>query len=282
MFQLKKVRKQYQDFELNITMEVKPGYVTGIIGKNGAGKTTAFKAGLGLIHIDGGEARVFGKPVPELDEKDREQIGVVLADSGFSGYLTINDLLPVLENLYSNFQKQYFLKKCEEFQLPMKKPVRTFSTGMKRKLQVLAAISHDAKFLILDEPTAGMDVVARDELLTLLREYMEVEDRSILISSHISSDLEGICDDIYMIEDGKIAFHEETDRLLDCYGLLKMTDEQYEKVDREYLLYVRKEEYGYSALTNQKVFYLENYPEIIVEKGNIDEIMMMTIRGERV
>lgn len=281
MFRLESVKKQYKDFALDVTMEVRTGYVTGVIGKNGAGKTTAFKAGLGLIHIDGGEVTVFGKPLAKLDEKDKEMIGVVLADSGFCGYMNIKDWVSVLEHMYSNFQKQFFLDKCEAFGLPLKKQIRDFSTGMKRKLQLIAALSHDAKLLILDEPTAGLDIVARDELLTLLREYMEEGERSILISSHISGDLEGLCDDIYMIDEGRILFHEEADRLLDSYGLLKMTKEQYEKVEKEYLLRVKKEEYGYSALTDKKQFYMDNYPDVIIEKGNIDEVIMMVSRGEK-
>lgn len=282
MFRLENAKKQYGDFALDITMEVRPGFVTGVIGKNGAGKTTAFKAGLGLIRMDGGEAFVFGKPVSELDEKDREMLGVVLSDSGFSGYLSIKDFLPVLSNLYSCFDRNYFLEKCGSFHLPLGKPIRQFSTGMKRKLQVIAAVSHDARLLILDEPTVGLDVVARDEILGILREYMETEGRAILISSHISGDLEGLCDDIYMIDNGKILFHEETDALIDGYGLLKMTKEQYGRVEEKYLMSVREEEYGYSALTNRKAFYMENYPDIVIEKGSIDDVIMMMIRGERV
>lgn len=282
MFRLENAKKQYGDFALDITMEVRPGFVTGVIGKNGAGKTTAFKAGLGLIRMDGGEAFVFGKPVSELDEKDREMLGVVLSDSGFSGYLSIKDFLPVLSNLYSCFDRNYFLEKCGSFHLPLGKPIRQFSTGMKRKLQVIAAVSHDARLLILDEPTVGLDVVARDEILGILREYMETEGRAILISSHISGDLEGLCDDIYMIDNGKILFHEETDALIDGYGLLKMTKEQYGRVEEKYLMRVREEEYGYSALTNRKAFYMENYPDIVIEKGSIDDVIMMMIRGERV
>ena len=151
---------------------------------------------------------------------------------------------------------------------------------MKRKLQVLAAISHGADFLILDEPTAGLDVLARDEMLTMLREYMETEGRSILISSHISSDLEDFCDDIYMIDDGKIVMHEETDTLLNEYGLLKVSEEQYEKLDKSYIIRSKKENFGYSCLTNEKQFYEENYPDVVIEKGSIDELIMM-IRGER-
>jgi len=280
MLRLENVTKQYKDFTLNCSMELKPGTVTGLIGANGAGKSTTFKAILGLIHTDDGEITVFGKPVTELDAVDRSKMGVALADSGFSGYLSIKDLLPVLDNLYKEFDKEGFVKNCERFGLPLKKKIKEFSTGMKRKLHVITAISHNAKLLILDEPTAGMDVIARDEILGLLREYMEVEGRSVLISSHISSDLEGFCDDIYMIDQGKIVFHEDTDVLLDEYALLKVTEEQYAKLEKEYILRHKKENFGYSCLTNEKKFYQENYPEIAIEKGNIDELMMMMIRGE--
>ncbi len=280
MLRLENVKKQYKNFELDCSMKVETGTVTGLIGTNGAGKSTTFKAILGLIRKDGGEISVFGKPLEVLDERDREALGVALADSGFSGYLTIKELLPMLRNLYPKFQEKDFVKRCEQFGLPLNKKIKDFSTGMKRKLHVLTAISHEAKLLILDEPTAGMDVIARDEILALLREYMETEGRSILISSHISSDLEGLCDELYMIEQGKIIFHEETDVLLSEYALLKVTDEQYEKLDKEYIIKHKKEVFGYSCLIRQKQFYQENYPEIVIEKGTIDELIMMMIRGE--
>lgn len=281
MVKLRGVKKHYQGFDLDCSLEVQKGCVTGLIGKNGAGKSTTFKAILGLIKPDEGEIRVFGKKVYDLEPVDKEKIGVVLADSGFSGYLTVKDLLSVLDNMYEKFDKNDFIKKCKNFSLPLDKRIKDFSTGMKRKLQVLAAVSHEAEVLILDEPTAGLDVVARDELLNLLREYMEKGDRSVLISSHISADLEGFCDDIYMIDDGKIVMHEETDVLLSDYALLKVTNQQYQTLDKKYILRYRKENYGYSCLTNQKQFYLENYPDVTLEKGNIDEVIMMMIRGEK-
>ena len=275
MLRLENVRKQYKDFELDITMEVKPGYVTGLIGRNGAGKTTAFKAGLGLIRTEG-EITLFGKPLRQIDARDREKTGVVLADSGFSGYLKVKDLVVILRNLYREFNEMYFTDKCKEFDIPFDKQIKEFSTGMKRRLQVVAALSHNAELLIMDEPTAGMDVIARDELLAMLREYMETEGRSVLISSHISGDLEGICDDIYMIDGGKVIFHEETDVLLDQYGILKVTKEQYETLDKSFILRQREEEFGVSCLTKEKQFYLD----VVVEKGSVDGVMTMMIRGE--
>lgn len=135
----------------------------------------------------------------------------------------------------------------------------------------------------MDEPTAGLDVLAREDLLNMLRDYMEEDDtRSILISSHISTDLEGLCDDLYMIDKGRIVLHEDMDTLLGQYGLLKMTREQYETVDKQYFLRKRKESYGYSILTNEKQFYLENYPQITMENGNIDDVIAMMVKGEAV
>lgn len=282
MLRLEHVRKQYKDFTLDCSMKVEANCITGLIGANGAGKSTTFKTILGLVKVDGGTVEILGKPVEEITAKDKQKIGVVLADSGFSGYLTVKDITAIMKGMYREFEEEEFIRKCEYFKLPFNKKVKEFSTGMKRKLQVLAAISHKAELLILDEPTAGLDVVARDEVLNMLREYMETDGRAILISSHISSDLENFCDDIYMIDDGKIVLHEETDILTGEYGLLKVSEEQYEKLDKEYILRHKKEDFGYSCLTDQKQFYQENYPDIVVEKGSIDELIMMMIRGERV
>lgn len=279
MVRLDNVVKQYDNFRLDCSMQVSTGQVTGLIGRNGAGKSTAFKTMLGLIDTDGGTVEVLGKAVKSLTAKDREQIGVVLADSGFSGYLSIKDLIPVLDTLYADFSRKQFMADCERMELPMKKKIREFSTGMKRKLQILAALSHNARLLILDEPTAGLDVVARDELLNLLREYMENGDRSIVISSHISSDLEGICDDVYMIENGSILLHEDTDVLLNEYGLLKVTFDQYGKLDKRYLIRQKKEHFGYSCLTNKRQFYQDNFPSVVIERGSIDEVILMLTTG---
>ena len=281
MIRLDNVVKQYDKFRLDCSLQVPEGRVTGLIGRNGAGKSTAFKTMLGLIEIEGGTVEVFGKAAKNLTAKDREQIGVVLADSGFSGYLRIKDLMPVLDTLYTDFSREQFMAGCERMELPINKKIREFSTGMKRKLQILAALSHNARLLILDEPTAGLDVVARDELLNLLREYMETEGRSILISSHISSDLEGICDDGYLIENGRMLLHEDTDVLLNEYGLLKVTFEQFAMLDQRYLLRKKKESFGYSCLTNKRQFYQDNFPSVVIEKGDIDKvILMLTTSGE--
>lgn len=280
MLKIERVKKNYKNFLLDCSLEVKPGSVTGLIGQNGAGKSTTFKAILGLISIDGGNITILGKDISEFSSEDKENLGVVLSDSGFSGYLTIRDILPILQSFYKKFDLSYFMKQVQKFQLPLDKKIKEFSTGMKAKLKVLVAISHDAKLLILDEPTAGLDVIARDELLEMLREFMEIDDnRSILISSHISSDLESLCDDIYMIHEGKIIMHEDTDVLLSDYAILKVDEQQYQNIDKQYIKRIKKENYGYACLTDQKQYYLENYPKIVIENASIDEIITMMIRG---
>lgn len=261
-------------------MEIQKDCVTGLIGANGAGKSTTFKMLLGLVQPDSGEIRIFGKNRKDLSERDRREIGTVLSDSFFSGYLTVDQLMNFLGDFYPEFQKQEFEQQCRRFQIPVDKKLKEFSTGMKAKLKILSAISAKPRFLILDEPTAGLDVMSRETILDLLREYMEVPGRGVLISSHISSDLEQFCDEIYMIHQGKIIMREETDRILGNYGVLKIDDRAFGSLDKRYLLRIRKEAFGYSCLTDQRLFYQENYPDITVERGTVDQVLTMMTKGE--
>lgn len=280
MLTINHLKKHYPSFSLDCSLQVAPGMITGLIGQNGSGKSTTFKSILGLISTNNGEIRLFGKDARALAAADKQKLGVVLSDSGFSGYLSIQDLIPILKNLYPDFDESFFLKNVNKFGLPLKQKTKEFSTGMKAKLKVLTAISHNAQLLLLDEPTSGLDVIARDELLDLLRSFMEQdENRSILISSHISGDLESLCDNLYMIHEGHIILHEDTDVLLSDYGLLKMDAQQYETLDKQYLLRYKKEPFGFSCLTDQKQFYLDNYPQIVIENATIDNVITMMIRG---
>lgn len=280
LVELEHVKKSYRNFHLECSLKLKKGMVTGLVGQNGAGKSTAFKLILGLTPADSGTIRVLGQELQRGETVDKRKIGAVLSESGFGGHITVNQAASILAAAYEGMERDAFLSACSNCGLPLDKKIKEFSTGMKAKLKVLIAISHEAPLLILDEPTAGLDVIARDEILDLLREYMETEERGILISSHISSDLESICDDIYMIHEGRILFHEDTDVILSDYGILKVEDDAYESIDREFILCVKKENYGYCCLTNKRQFYEENYPALVAEKCGIDEIETMLIRGE--
>ena len=277
VIQLENAKKKYGSFELDCSMKLEPGCITGLIGRNGAGKSTAFKLILGLIRADGGSITIDDVNAADLDSETKRKMGVVLAEAGFSGYLKIKDVAKILKVAYPAFKEDDFMSQCEKQGLPKDKQIKEFSTGMKAKLKILAAMSHDAEVLILDEPTSGLDVIAREEILDMLRDYMKKEENSILISSHIATDLEGLCDDVYMIESGKIILHEETGVILDEYGVLKVTAEQYEKLDKEYILCAKEESFGFVCLTAQKNFYIENYPDITIEKAGIDQVITLMI-----
>lgn len=282
MIKMQKVRKKYGDFEFDMSMEIPEGRITGLVGKNGAGKSTAIKLMLGLTKPDSGNISVLGSDGKELTPAVKQKIGVSLAESGFSSQLSIEDMKQILSKMYREFDRQLFTKQCEKMKLPKKKKMKDFSTGMKAKLKVLTALTHNADLLILDEPTAGLDIEARNEILDLLREYVTYNEKSsILITSHIATDLESLCDDIYLIHDGKMIIHEDTDVILEQYGVLKVSEEQYGKLDQRAILKSRKESYGYACFTSDRKFYQENYPGIVVEKGGIDELILMMTGGYR-
>lgn len=280
MVSLNNAQVNYDGFNLKVSLELPEGRVSGLVGRNGAGKSTMIKSILGLIALDGGNAQVFGKDSRKLSAEDKKRIGVAFSDSGFSSYLCIEDIIRILRRSYEDFDEASFRAHCADSKLPLKKRIKDFSTGMNAKLRVLTAITHNADLLILDEPTAGLDVVARNELLDMLREYLaENPRRSMLISSHISTDLKGLCDDIYMIHNGEIVLHEDTDVIYGEYAVLKLSNEGYENLDKRYILRSRKESFGYSCFTKERQFYAENYPEIVIENSTIDELIIMMTQG---
>src|SRR5699024_3597695 len=184
----------------------------------------------------------------------------------------------ILVHMYRHFDREYFQHQVKRFDISENKMVKELYTGMKAKLELLAALGSRAKLFIMDEPTSGLDVVARDELLDLIREYMaENEDSSVLISSHISADLESLCDDVYMIHEGKIVLHEDMDTLLSDYGILKVDERQYAPLDKQYMIRTMHEAFGYACMTDQKQYYMENYPGAVLEKGSLDSVITMMI-----
>jgi ABC-2 type transport system ATP-binding protein len=273
MLKMQNVKKTYKDFQLDVSLEIKSGTVVGLLGENGSGKTTVFKALLGLISINEGSI---------YSVEDKNDVGVVFSDSMLSQYYTVKDISTILKAFYKHFDEKFFLTKAVEMKLPLKKTIKKFSTGMKAKLKVLMALSHQAKVLILDEPTTGLDISARMDIYDMLRDYMEEdESRTILISSHITNDLDTLCDEIYIINDGKINFHEDIDRINETYGLIKCSEKEWQTLDKQFISNYRKEKWGYGAITNEKQFYLENYPKMIIENINLDDILLMNIKGER-
>ena len=281
MITFQDVKKSYGSYIFDVSsLHIPQGIITGLVGKNGAGKTTAIKMMLGLVKPEGGEVKVLGTDARHLSAQKKQEIGVVLSESGFSSYLNISDIEHILMKMYPEFDRDYFKQKCKEFHLPEGKKIAEFSTGMKVKLKVLIAITHKAKLLILDEPTTGLDVEAREAILDILREYMtKQEPCSILITSHISSDLENLCDDIYLIHNGRIILHEDTDAIVEQYGVLKVNEEQFKELDKSYILNSLKENYGYACFVKSKAFYKENYPGSVVENGGIDELILMMTGG---
>ncbi len=273
--------KNYGDFRLDLSLEIPDGTVSGIVGKNGAGKTTAIKAILGLIRPDEGTVTINGTEASGLTGAEKELIGAALSDSGFSTYLRVKDVACILRKMYPSFDEAFFRNCCVSQGLAFEKKIKDLSTGMRAKLRVLTAISHKADLLIMDEPTAGLDVEARNSILDLLRQYLlENEKCSVLLTSHISSDLEGLCDDIYLIHDGKIILHEDTDTILSNYAVLKVSDEVYRTLDQRCILSTKKEPFGYACFTDQKQYYAENYPGIVMENGSIDDLILMMTGGK--
>ena len=200
--ELKGIKKSYGAFQLDVTMQLEEGRITGVVGKNGAGKSTTFKAMLGLIHTEGGTMRLLGQDGPIDSPKRKQQVGVVLSGSTFCGALTGKQVCGIMESLYDAFDRNWFQEQCRRLAIPLDRKITEFSTGMRAKLKVLLALSYKARLLILDEPTAGLDVVARETILDLLRSYMEQEGRGILISSHILSELADLCTSIGVINGG--------------------------------------------------------------------------------
>ena len=280
MVKLNDIEKNYGDFRLHVSLELPEGKVSGIVGRNGAGKSTIIKTILGLVTPDGGSATVFGKNAKEIAPEDKERIGAAFSDSGFSSYLCVEDIIRILRNTYTQFDEKLFREYCTGNSLPFDKRIKNFSTGMNAKLRVITAISHSADLLILDEPTSGLDVVARNEVLDLLRGYLaENQKRSMIISSHISSDLEGLCDDIYMLDNGQFVMHEDTDVILGEYAVIKLSEKAYEGLDKRYILKTKKESFGYSCFTDKRQFYEDNYPGAVIESGSIDDMIIMMTEG---
>lgn len=219
---------------------------------------------------------MLGQAADSLSVSMKEQIGVVLADTGFPAVFTPRDVKKVLAAFYTQFDPAYFDALVKRFAIPSDKAIETFSTGMKARMRVIAAISHHPRILLLDEPTAGLDVVARNQILDLLREYMETPGCSILISSHIASDLENLCDSFRLISRGRILLAEDMDVLRDEYGYVKVSASLARSVDLKGVVCQKTNPDGsIEALVSDRQYYQDNYPRLLVERGGVDEALLL-------
>ena len=272
------LKKVFQGFTLeNVTFSVPKGAVVGLIGENGAGKSTTIKSVLGLVNPTGGRVEVFGKPADALGAEEKGHIGAVLGETCLPENLNLKDIDGVMRHIFPRWDSVGFYALAERFSLPRDKKMREFSRGMRQKVSLSVALSHGAKLLVLDEPTAGLDPVARDEILDLLYDFMQSEENSILISSHILSDLEKLCDYIAFIHEGKTLFFDEKDRLEEKYGLFRGSEAEVRSFGRAAVRRCRGE-YGWSAL----VLRDQVPPETPLERAGIEEIMLYFVRGEKV
>ena len=280
--ELQNLTKKYVGFELkDISFSVPEGCIVGLIGENGAGKTTTIKSILNITKADG-VIKIFGKDNKAYEKEIKKEIGVVLDDSFLSDYLTAKQINSIIKDAYKNWDENKFYDLLKQFDLPTNKLVKDFSSGMKMKLKIATAISHNPKLLILDEPTSGLDPVVRSEILDIFRKYIEEDEtRSILLSTHITTDLEHISDYIVFIEKGKMIFNLPTNELLENYGIIKCSEEDFLQIDKNDYIKYKKQKYQYEILTSNKNNIRKKYNIATIDKPSIEDIMLFYIKGEK-
>lgn len=281
--EVRNVTKKYDRFTLSdVSFSVPQGCIMGLIGENGAGKSTAFKAMLNLVKKDSGDVLFWGKPLDDKDTELKSRIGVAFDAICFAEVLTVKQVGNIGRMTYKNWDSARFEELVTRFALPEKAEIKTLSKGMKMKLNLAFAMSHNAQLLILDEPTAGLDPIARDELLDLFLEFVQDEQHSILISSHITTDLEKIADYITFINKGKVAFSKEKDTLLYQYGIVRCGEKDLAEVKKIDCIAWRKNDCNYDVLVEDRETVKRAFPHLVVDNASIDEIMLLTVKGEQV
>ena len=280
--EIRKLKKKYDDnFELGeINLDIPSGYVIGLIGENGAGKTTLIKSILSIINIDSGDIKIFNK-----NNKDeylvKEDIGVVLDGMFFPEIMTINDINIVMKSIYKNWDSELFNKYLRKFKLSKSKKIKELSKGMRKKLEIVTALSHHPKLLILDEPTSGLDPVVRNDILEIFLDFIRDEEHTILFSTHITSDLEHIADKIVFIDNGKVILNENKDELLDNYGVLKCSIDSSSKIDKDDIIRYKKNKYNYEILVSDRNKISKKYKDCVVDKITLEDLMILVIKGEK-
>ena len=282
VIELKNVVKDYGDFKLDhISFAVPEGSVCGFIGQNGAGKTTTINLILDIINRDEGEINLFGKPVDKDHAYVREDVGVVFDEMGFHEFMTAKDINIMMKNIYKNWDEVAFFDYLKKFSLPSKKKCGAFSRGMRMKLQISVAMSHKAKLLIMDEPTSGLDPIVRNEMIGIFRDFVVEEDHTILLSSHITGDLEKIADEVVFIDGGKIVLSGNKDEILEKHGILKCKKEEASKVSEALIVGVEEEAYSTSILVNDRQAAAKLYPDMVIEEAALEDIMIYYVNAKK-
>ena len=264
--------KHYKDFSLeNLDLTVPTGTIVGFVGENGAGKTTTLKAIFGAIHTDGGSIEVLGCTDP--NRLDKSQIGVVMEDSFFYETLTPRQVNSIMKSLQPGWDSGEFARLLNAYQLPEKKLIKDMSKGMRMKFRLATALAHKPRLLILDEATSGLDPVVRGEVLDYLRDYIQDENHSVLMSSHITSDLEKVADSIAYLHHGQLLFHEDKDTLLQEYGLLRCARHDLETLPPDCVVFMREGAFGCEALVKQRATVRRLLPGAVCDPAGIDDIM---------
>ncbi len=274
--------KKYDDFLLDkVSFYVPKGNIVGLIGENGAGKSTTINTMLDIVERDSGDVYILNSEKNNVNNEVREKIGVVFDGNNFPEDLTPQKLNNVLTRIYKNWEDKTFFEYIEKFNLPKTKKIKNFSKGMKMKLSISVALSHNAELLILDEATSGLDPIVRDDILDILLEFVQDENKSILISSHITSDLEKVADYIVFIHKGKVIFEETKDNLIYDYGIMKCKQKDFSSIDKEDIIRFRKMDYGYEILVKNKNELERKYPNMVMDNIKIEDIMLMYVKGEK-
>ncbi len=280
--EIKNLTKKYDGFKLdNINLNIPKGLIIGLIGENGAGKTTLIKSILNIINIDKGSIKIFDKDYKKEDYSIKEDIGVVLDNMFFPEILNAKDICCIMKDIYKNWDSNLYYNYLSKFDVPTSKKIKDLSKGMRKKLEIVTALSHKPKLLILDEPTSGLDPVVRDEVLDLFLDFIQEEDNTILLSTHITSDLEHIADRIVFIDKGKLIMDESRDDILDNYGILKCDIDYFNKIDKRDIISYKKGKYEYQILVANIGKIKNKYKDCILDKITLEELMVLVIKGEK-
>lgn len=282
VIEIKDLSKTYDKFKLDdINLNISKGIIVGLIGENGAGKTTLIKSILNLINIDNGDIKIFGKSNKESDAVIKEDIGIVLDNMFFPEILNAKDINLIMKDIYKNWDSDLYFNYLEKFDIPLSKKIKDLSKGMRKKLEIITALVHKPKILILDEPTSGLDPVVRDEILDMFLEFIQDENNTILLSSHITSDLEHIADRIVFIDHGKLIMNENKDEILDNYGILKCKKDDFKNINKGDIISYKKGKYEYQVLVSNKNKIKRKYKDYVIDKITLDELMVLIVKGEK-